>query len=304
VSTLQDAVRAGGLVLDGGLATTLEAAGHDLGGGLWSARLLLDQPGAIEAVHRAFFEAGAQVATTASYQASELSLRRAGADPALLPQLLHRSVHAAVAARDDTCPGGWVAGSVGPYGASLADGSEYTGRYGLGSHAATVSALRTFHRPRMEQLLEAGADVLACETVPRAAEVEALAIELADLGVPAWVSLTPAPGGATTRCGEPLTSALEPLAGGVTLLAVGVNCCAPEDVLPALSIAREVTGHHGVAYPNSGETWDASTQTWHGLPRWDAEAVRQWADEGAHLLGGCCRVDPSALSHLVRVLSS
>lgn len=304
MSTLRDAAHAGHVVLDGGLATTLEAAGHDLGGGLWSARLLLDQLGAIEAVHRAFFAAGAQVATTASYQASELSLQRAGVDPALLPQLLRRSVDAAVAARDDTCPGGWVAGSVGPYGASLADGSEYTGRYGLGSHAVTVSELRAFHRPRMEQLLGAGADVLACETVPRAAEVEALAIELADLGAPAWVSVTPARGGTSTRRGEPLASALEPLAGVANLLAVGVNCCAPEDVLPAMQTVLEVTGQLGLAYPNSGETWDASTQTWRGRPRWDAEAVRGWADAGTHLLGGCCRVDPSAIAHSVRVLSS
>ncbi len=292
-----EAVSKGPLVLDGGLATHLEARGNDLGGGLWSARLLLTDDGRAElvAAHGDFYEAGAQVATTASYQLSSLSLARAGHDRADAAVLLRASVEVARAARDQHAPEGWVAGSVGPYGASLADGSEYTGDYQLGDHAASVAALRAFHRPRIEVLLEAGVDVLACETVPSAAEVEALALELEAVGAAAWVSVTPAPSGLTTRRAEPLADALAPLAD-VTLVAVGVNCCAPGDVLPALRASAATTGRAGVAYPNSGESWDAAAQSWTGEPAWDAALVPAWAAAGAWLVGGCCRVGPAQVS--------
>ncbi len=302
---LAEAVRRGPVLLDGGLATTLEAGGHDLGGGLWSARLLLTEAGrrALASVHRAFLDAGARVTTTASYQLSALSLERAGQDPATADELLRASVALAVAVRDEHAPQTWVAASVGPYGASLADGSEYTGDYGLGDHATTVTALRQFHRPRIDALLDAGADVLACETVPSAAEVEALAVELAAVGAPAWVSLTPAPGGSTTRRDEPLADALAPL-GHLALVAVGVNCCAPADVAPALRVAASVTRAPGVAYPNSGETWDAPERTWNGDPGWDPALVPRWLDAGAGVLGGCCRVGPDEIAAVRSILAT
>lgn len=116
------------LISDGGLATELEARGHDLSDPLWSARLLVDAPHAITAVHTAYFRAGAQIATTASYQASfeGFAARGIGHDDATV--LLRRSVELAQAARDEVGVGGLsVAASVGPYGAALADGSEYRG---------------------------------------------------------------------------------------------------------------------------------------------------------------------------------
>lgn len=303
-ATLAEAVRDGPVVLDGGLATHLEARGNDLGGGLWSARLLLDEGGRAElaAAHRDFFEAGAQVAATASYQLSSLSLVRAGVDPEMAAALLRASVEVARAVRDEHAPHAWVAGSVGPYGASLGGALEYTGDYALGDHAAAVSALRAFHRPRIEALLDAGADVLACETVPLAAEVEALAAEVAAVEAPAWMSLTPAPGGLTTRQGEPLFDALAPLADA-KLVAVGVNCCAPDDVLPALHAAAAATGRAGVAYPNSGGRWEAATQSWTGEPAWDAAHATSWAAAGARLVGGCCRVGPAEVSALRTLLT-
>lgn len=295
---LPEALDRGVVVLDGGLATRLEARGHDLSGGLWSARLLLSRDGRaqVAAAHRDFFAAGAQVATTASYQLSRLSMQRAGHDPDRADELLRASVEVARAVRDEVAPDGWVVGSVGPYGASLADGSEYTGAYGLGGdHGDEVAALRAFHRPRIEALVEAGADALAAETVPCAAEAEALSAELAAAGLPAWISLTPAPGGLTTRRGEPLVVALEPTSA---VMAVGVNCCAPDEVLPALELAAAVTGRPGVAYPNSGERWDAAAQRWWGETAWEPAAVRGWVAAGARLVGGCCRVGPDEVAPL------
>ncbi|HEX4687187.1 MAG TPA: homocysteine S-methyltransferase, partial [Nocardioides sp.] len=165
------------IVLDGGLATLLEARGHDLTSDLWSARLLTDDPDAIVRAHAEFFDAGAQVATTASYQASFEGFATLGLDHAESAWLMRLSVSLAVRARDEHRPDGWVAASIGPYGAYLADGSEYRGDYDL-----DVAGLRAFHRPRLDVLAAAGADVLAVETIPCLAEVEALCAELTGTG--------------------------------------------------------------------------------------------------------------------------
>src|SRR4051794_33510428 len=180
-SSLPAALAAGPVVLDGGLSTELEARGHDVASALWSARLLRDDPAAVVAAHAAFAAAGARVATTVSYQASVEGFATVGVDRAEALALIARSVDLA----REGAPGSWVAGSVGPYGAALADGSEYTGGYVA---EVGVAELRAFHRPRMAVLAEAGADVLACETLPAAAEVEALLAEAASLGVPVWLS--------------------------------------------------------------------------------------------------------------------
>ena len=174
------------LIADGGLATELEARGHDLSDALWSARLLVDAPQEITAVHMSFFRAGAMIATTASYQASfdAFAARGIGRDETV--RLLRRSVELASNARAEVgVAEAWVAASVGPYGAPLADGSEYRGRYGL-----SVAQLEDWHRPRLEVLADAGADVLALETIPDADEAEALVNVVRSLGVPAWLSYT------------------------------------------------------------------------------------------------------------------
>ncbi|MFP5348049.1 MAG: homocysteine S-methyltransferase [Actinomycetes bacterium] len=301
------------VVLDGGLATQLEAQGEDLSGRLWSARLLFEHPGraAVRAAHRAFFTAGAEIATSASYQVSRLALERAEKDGDLEKWLMWRSVVTASEARRSECPQGWVAGSVGPYGASLADGSEYTGRYGLGSRKNTVASLRLFHRPRLKSLAP-WADVLACETVPLLAEVEALAVELTRLSeelehaVPSWVSVTVArrDGELRTRAGDRLSDVAAALHGVPGLLAVGVNCCDPQDVAPALAELVAGTGLPGVAYPNSGETWDARSRTWRGTSHWDDALVGEWLDAGARLVGGCCRVFPEQIARLARLVAA
>ncbi len=284
-------------VVDGGLATTLESHGHDLTGSLWSAKLLLCKPSAVRQVHAEFFEAGAEIAVTASYQASGKSLTNAGYDCQLATEVIRRSVQVAREAREQTGSTSLVAGSVGAYGASLADGSEYTGEYHLEKGTAG-QVLRDFHRPRMAALLEAGADLLACETLPSAIEVAAMARLIAEFDAPAWVSLTPAPGGRTTRDGVPLAEAVAPLAGIGSLVAVGVNCCAPGDVLPALrTIATAGLEVATIAYPNSGEEWDARARRWTGRSRWREELVRAWAQ--IDYLGGCCRVGPEQIAALV-----
>jgi homocysteine S-methyltransferase len=284
--TLATALATGPVVLDGGLSTELESHGHDVTSALWSARLLRDDPGAVVAAHAAFAAAGAQVATTASYQATFPGFATAGIDEAEARRLMTRSVQLA----REGAPDGWVAASVGPYGAFLADGSEYTGDYVTD---LTVADLRAFHRPRLQVLAEAGADVLACETLPAAAEVEALLAELTDLDVPAWLSLTAVvddAGVPRTRRGERLADVAELVRDVDAVIAVGVNCTDPATVPAAVAVAAAAGGKPGVAYPNSGERWDAAGRRWTGQP--GVGDVAGWLAAGARLVGGCCRVRP------------
>ncbi|MEV7684757.1 homocysteine S-methyltransferase [Streptomyces bungoensis] len=297
---LAEALAAGTVVLDGGLSNQLESAGHDLSDELWSARLLAERPEAVADAHLAYFTAGADVAITASYQATFEGFARRGTGRAEAARLLALSVDLArEAARRARAAGAarplWVAASVGPYGAMLADGSEYRGRYGLG-----VDELERFHRPRMEVLAAAAPDVLALETVPDAEEAAALLRAVRGLGVPAWLSYTV--DGRHTRAGQPLEEAFAQAADVDEIIAVGVNCCAPRDVEYAARVAARVTGKPVVVYPNSGETWDARARAWRGRSTFGAEQVRGWRDAGARLVGGCCRVGPQGIASIAQAL--
>jgi homocysteine S-methyltransferase len=286
------------VILDGGLSNALTARGHDLSDALWTASLLRDDPAEIAAVHREYYRAGADVATTASYQASVPGLQEAGLSRTEAESMVRLSVTLAREVRDELSTDGrrrLVAASVGPYGAVLADGSEYRGRYGVDAHR-----LRDFHLPRLELLLSAGPDLLAVETIPDVDEAEVLVPLLDDLGVPAWLSYSC--DGTTTRAGQPLTEAFAVLADSRAVIATGVNCCAPSDVLPALEVARSVTGRPGVAYPNSGQGWDSGTHTWSGDTSFDVSLAPSWVDAGATYIGGCCQVGPADIAALVSVL--
>ena len=293
---LTAAIRAGPVILDGGLATLLEAHGHDLSSDLWSARLLLEDPGAIEAAHRAYFAAGAQVAITASYQASFDNLSRLGLTNADAAAVLRRSValaRSAAGSAESPGDGRWVAASVGPFGAVLADGSEYRGDYGL-----SVAELRAWHRPRLAVLADSGADLLALETIPCLAEAEALLRELQAAGAPAWLSLTVS--GGRTRAGEPVTEAFQMASEVDEVIAVGVNCSDAAEVPEMVRAAAAVARKPAVAYPNSGERWDAATRRWVGETTFEAADAKAWVRAGARLVGGCCRVGPGAISRLAR----
>jgi homocysteine S-methyltransferase len=183
----------------------------------------------------------------------------------------------------------WVAASVGPYGAVLADGSEYRGRYGL-----TPAQLREFHGRRLELLASAGPDLLAVETIPDVDEAVVLVELLDELGVPAWFSFSAR--GPATGAGQPLAEAFSVAASARSVVAVGVNCCQPEDVLPALHTAAEVTLKPLVAYPNSGAAWDAAARRWAGSPAYDPALAPGWVAAGARLVGGCCAVGPAEIA--------
>lgn len=294
--------RASPVVLDGGLATELEARGHDLPDRLWSARLLLSDPDAIEAVHVSYFAAGAEVATSASYQATIPGFEAAGLDRAAALGAIRTSVELARHARDafaermGKAEGELnVAGSIGPYGAMLADGSEYRGDYDPGE-----AALRDLHLPRMEALLEAGADILAIETIPTAREAAVLVELVNELGATAWLSYQ-CRDGASTAAGEPIGEAVAVADRAKGIVAIGVNCTAPRHVPALLRAASTVTDKPLVAYPNGGDTWDATLRRWQaadGNGGYDARAVASWTALGASFVGGCCGTGPADIAAL------
>ena len=299
------------VLLDGGLSTQLEAQGNDLSDRLWSARLLRDAPEEVVAAHMAYFRAGARVATTASYQATFEGFAARGIGHEAAADLMRASVALAAEARarieaEDAAAGRpprarFLAASVGPYGAMLADGSEYRGRYGL-----SAMQLRDFHRERMAVLAATRADVLAVETIPEVDEAEAAASLLGEVaGAAAWISFSCADGG-HLRSGEPVEEGVAAVDGLSGVLAVGVNCTAPEHMDELVSRIRAVTALPIVVYPNSGEGWDAADRRWtgQGRDRVDAAAATRWRALGANLVGGCCRVTPDQVAGLAPAMAA
>ena len=298
----------GPVVLDGGLATELERRRHDLSDDLWSARLLRDDPGAIEDIHLAYYRAGAQVATTASYQASFEGFAAAEIDADEASLLLRRSVELADRARrarmaeleaaGEPAPALFVAASVGPHGAMLADGQEYVGNYGL-----TRAELRDFHRPRLRELVAAGPDLVAFETIPSQLEAEALVDLLDELpGVLAWLSFS-CRDGAHTSEGQPIEEAVAVATRSAQVIAVGVNCTAPAFVESLLHRARAAVERPLVVYPNDGRLWDGPNRRWLGLGAggFPVDALERWHELGARLVGGCCGIGPGAIRSLAQV---
>ncbi|WP_024554693.1 homocysteine S-methyltransferase [Franconibacter helveticus 513] len=292
------------VVLDGALATELEARGCNLADSLWSAKVLMENPQLIYQVHLDYFRAGAQCAITASYQATPAGFAARGLDEAQSCELIARSVALARQAREDFLKEQpqagplLVAGSVGPYGAFLADGSEYRGDY-----QRSEEAFKAFHRPRVAALLEAGADLLACETLPSLAEARALAALLAEFPqARAWFSFTLRDSEHISD-GTPLRDVTAALKACPQVIALGINCIALEKTTAALSHLHGLTPLPLVVYPNSGEEYDAVSKTWrhsghacHTLEHY----LPAWRDAGAKLIGGCCRTRPQDIASLAR----
>lgn len=271
------------VVIDGGLATQLEAQGCDINNPLWSASLITADPRAIVDAHRAFLDVGAEIIITASYQATE-------------PDLVAHSVELAIQARDEYLRDNptaerspLVAGSVGPYGAAMSDGSEYTGDYSVGANE-----LRDFHRKRLETLDNSDVDLLACETIPSFDETKVLCELLNDVKHSAWISFS-CRDESSISDGTPIADAAALFRDHPRVLAVGVNCTRPQFVTPLIERLREAIPEKVVVvYPNLGEDYDASSKSWSGTVTaldW-AGAARQWVDAGAVIIGGCCRTSP------------
>lgn len=292
----------GTVVLDGGLASELELRGADLRDALWSARVLVEDPSLITDVHRSYVDAGADVLISASYQASFDGLAARGLERPAAAALMRKSVQLAREAAATVQRPVLVAASVGPYGAVLGNGAEYTGVYDLG--AGAVSALRDFHLPRAESLAAAGPDLFAIETVPSIDEAEALVQVLDAIGdVPAWVSFSCRDGGHLND-GTPIDLAMDVLASCAHVVAIGVNCTPPRYVVDLVLAARRRTAMAVVVYPNRGATWNAAAKTWVGdaVPGGFGPLAIELRDAGARAIGGCCGTGPADIAEIAAAL--
>jgi homocysteine S-methyltransferase len=290
------------LVIDGALATELERRGCDLKDSLWSAKILLEQPDMIKQLHFDYFKAGADCAITASYQATIEGFAKRGLNESEAIALIQKSVRLALEVRDEfwadesnragrSKP--FVAASVGPYGAYLADGSEYRGDYGL-----SEKELMDFHRPRMKALIEAGADLLACETIPSPIEARALVKLLDEFpSAHAWISFS-CRDEVHVSDGDKLEECIRQIESSPFVDAVGINCTSPRYVPSLIREAKKATNKPILVYPNSGEMYDAANNDWDGHPVYESfgEEARKWHEAGARLIGGCCRTTPEDIS--------
>lgn len=323
------------MILDGALATELEQHGCDLDDPLWSARVLLENPDVIVQVHTDYFRAGADCAITSSYQATVDGFRKRGIGEQAALDLIRKTVELAAQARDDVwaevqedgvdnteakldgdlvlgtaqqtsdvlgtgClarPRPLVAASVGPYGAYLADGSEYIGHYGVSDET-----LAAFHRPRMAALIEAGADILAFETIPSLQEAQVLVDVLKEFPhAYAWLSFSLKDGTSISE-GTPLETCARLFGSEPQIAAIGLNCAPMEVVTEAVSILSRASDKPVIVYPNSGEVYDAATKTWSGQDTCGSmsDASEQWVAAGARIIGGCCRTTPHQIDELAK----
>jgi len=294
----------GVVVVDGALATELESRGANLADPLWSARVLLERPSLIREVHADYLAAGADVVIAATYQATVEGFVARGIAPSDAAQLIRGAVTLACEARDAF----WsdprhrvgrrrplVAASVGPYGAFLADGSEYRGDY-----AITEDGLVAWHRDRFALLAHSGADLLACETIPCGDEARAMLRLLDELPqARAWIAFS-ARDDAHISSGERFDQLAAVVGAHPQVIAVGINCTAPAHVVSLIRAARAVTATPVIVYPNSGETYDAVARRW-TVPVTCAPYVqlaREWRAAGAVAIGGCCRTTPADIQSI------
>jgi homocysteine S-methyltransferase len=298
----------GVVVLDGGMATALEARGCDLVDELWSAKILLEAPDLIRGVHLDYLRAGADCITTASYQATLPGFRKRGLSEKAGRDMLSLSLRLGLEARDEF----WreeanrkgrvqplVAAGIGPYGAYLADGSEYTGRYGIPD-----SELLEFHRERWEILANGGPDLMACETIPTQGEADVLLRLLEETPQQwAWISFS-CRDEKHLSDGGLLRDAAGACSSAPRVAAVGINCTAPEHIASLVEEARRGTDKPIIVYPNSGEAYDPVSKRWHSPPSllpWE-ELPGVWIRSGACGVGGCCRVGPEGVTGIRRAL--
>lgn len=291
------------IVLDGGLATELEKKGFDLNDHLWSAALLVNNPGAIRDVHLSYLEAGADCIITSSYQATISGFMKKGYSQKEAADLIKLSVKLAREAVEifldtNSCinrPLPFVAGSAGCYGSFLADGSEYRGDYHLEFHEYA-----DFHRPRVELLAEAGADVIAFETIPCAEEGEAIVELMKDYPeLPYWIVFS-VKDEAHISNGDVFADFIKNTKIFDNLIGCGINCSDPGNTTAILKGLQNLEKNNFVVYPNSGEIYDKKCNCWKEPENMDLflASVKEWYNLGAKIIGGCCRTGPKEIKFI------
>ena len=287
------------VILDGSMSRLLEEQGLEINHRLWTALALVEQPEAIYQVHKQYFDAGANVAITASYQATVKSFEDVGYSEKQAIAYIERSVTLAKKAKQDSKGGQakWIAGSIGPYGAYLSDGAEYTGAYQISDYE-----LKDFHEERIKALIASGVDVLAIETIPRLDELRVILNIIAVINFPVWVSIS-LKDTAHLANGDSLADFQQLVEQDQNVIAYGINCVSPQLVAPAIENLSVAATKPLVAYPNSGAIFDAVTKTWSeeiSVEQVFSTDARCWHQKGAKLIGGCCCSTEHDIARLAR----
>lgn len=291
------------IILDGAFSTELEKQGFDLNDSLWSAKILIENPEAIKNVHKMYFEVGADITITSSYQATFEGFMKRGLSEEKAGKLIKLSVELAKQARDEF----WenlknkenrikplIAASIGPYGAFLADGSEYRGDYKIG-----IEELKDFHQKRLETIISKNPDLLACETIPCLDEAIALAELIENTKMKAWISFS-AKDGKHISSGEKISECVKKLEKYKNIVAVGINCTPPKYINDLILEIKQNSNKEIIVYPNSGEDYDANEKVWHGScdAHSYSEMAKEWYKNGAKIIGGCCRTTPEDIENI------
>ena len=292
------------VVLDGGLSNVLEGMGCSLEHPLWTALLIETNPELIIKAHLAYLEAGATCITSSGYQASIEGYMQLGQTKKNAEQFILKSLDLALKARqlyaekESNKPAVNVAASMGPYGAFLADGSEYTGNY-----HASVEQLSQFHKSRIDLLEPSAADFFAFETIPSLQELGVISSLLEGSSKPSWVSFS-CKNELCLNDGHKISEAASLLADHPTVFAIGVNCTAPKFISDIIGTLKEYAPNKRIiVYPNSGEVYHAKTKSWFGAsdPEVFEKMALEWNEKGADIIGGCCRIGPEHISRIRNV---
>lgn len=276
-------------LLDGGLATALEDLGNTFTSELWTGELLKSAPDQIREAHAAFVKAGAEIIITSTYQVSFPGCIAKGWTHQEVVDALKNSIQLA---RDAHSP--QVAASIGPYGAYLADGSEYRGNYD-----ATEDQIREFHKERLEILIACKPDYLAIETIPEIREARVLLQLLKELNntIPVWIAFS-CKDDLHLSSGESFIDAAM-ISKELGADYIGINCTSPELVSGLLESAEGYGPF--VVYPNAGRTWNEKLKRLEGATvKLSDQHIQQWSECGATIIGGCCGIGPKEIAQVAR----
>ncbi len=293
------------LITDGAAGTHLESMGCDLNDELWTAKVLKDNPELIKQLHCDYFQAGSDFGVTVSYQATIEGYMKKGLSRVEAEDLIKTSATLLLEARDEW----WkkegqsqnrrypiTAASIGPYGAFLADGSEYRGDYEL-----TKEQLRQFHQERIEILWNQGIDLIAAETIPRLDEAIVIAEIVQKLNAKCWITFS-AKNESQICNREEISECVKTLESFDCVAAVGVNCTAPQFIGDLIERINAVTNKPIIVYGNLGNNYDPDSKTWCAHGHSEATSylnyAQQWKNLGARIIGGCCGTTPNEIKQI------
>lgn len=263
--------------------------------------LNLVRPDLIEAIHREFLAAGADIVATNTFNANAVSQADFGTEGLVRELNLVAAAIArrAVAAAQQADPGRplFVAGTMGPCSRSA---SVVVDVNRPGDRAITFAELAAAYAEQAAALIEGGVDLLLVETTFDTLNLKAALFAITGLfeegvrQVPVIASLTIPDASGRNLCGQTLEAAWIAISHA-PLLAVGLNCAlGPEQLRPYVEELARLATVYVAAYPNAG--LPNALGEYEMGPAEMAAHLGEWARNGwLNLASGCCGTTPEHL---------